>query len=355
VSRFVGVDLHKRMFVVSFYDALAKKHKVKSYKLTEVELFKKELRKEDVLGVESICNTRYFVEQIVDFVKEVKIINPSQFAVISKSVKKTDKNDARTIAEFLSKGMVPEARLKSKIAAQINSLASTRDKFVKLRTVLKNKIHNLLNAYGIDTSREEFSSKGSLSSVLEYKVDAIVKVELKAIVREIENLNANIEDLDKELEEWGKKLDGFESITSIKGIGKKSGAILLSVIGDINDFESEKKLAAYFGIVPRVHQSGDKEWQGHITKRGSKLGRTTLVQCTLVAIKYSSYLRAFYDRIKVKKGSGKAIIATAKKLLGIIYDTLKNKWVFEDFPNYKKKGFEKKIVKEKKSKNVVVV
>ena len=107
----------------------------------------------------------------------------------------------------------------------------------------------------------------------------------------------------------------------------------MSIIGDINDFENEKKLAAYFGIVPRVSNSNETEWQGRITKRGSKLGRTTLVQCTLVAIKYSPYLRSFYERIKAKKGSGKAIIATSKKLLGIIYNTLKNNWVFEDFPS----------------------
>jgi len=59
-----------------------------------------------------------------------------------------------------------------------------------------------------------------------------------------------------------------------------------------------------------------------------------LVQCTLVAIKYSPYLRRFYNKLKAKEGSGKAIIATARKLLGIIYLTLKNRWVFEDFPNF---------------------
>ena len=58
------------------------------------------------------------------------------------------------------------------------------------------------------------------------------------------------------------------------------------------------------------------------------------MQCALVAIRYSEYLRRFYDRLKGKKGSGKAIIATAKKLLGIIYKTLKNDWIFEDFANF---------------------
>ena len=129
-------------------------------------------------------------------------------------------------------------------------------------------------------------------------------------------------------------MKGFDNITSIKGIGPKSGAILLSVIGNIDHFPSRKQLDAYFGIVPRVRDSSNTMHHGRITKQGSKLGRTTLVQCTLIAIRYSPYLKKFYLRLKNKKGSGKAIIATSRKLLGIIYETLKNDWVFEDFPNF---------------------
>ena len=88
------------------------------------------------------------------------------------------------------------------------------------------------------------------------------------------------------------------------------------------------------GIVPHVNDSNEVVRHGRITKRGDKLARTTLVQCTLVAKRYSPYLRAYYDRLKKKRGSGKAIIATARKFLGIIYKTLKNGWIFEDFPNF---------------------
>jgi len=130
-------------------------------------------------------------------------------------------------------------------------------------------------------------------------------------------------------------LPGHEGINSIKGIGSRSAAILLSGIGNIEDFESADKLAAYVGIVPKVSQSNDTDNRGRITKRGNKLMRTTLVQCTLIATRYSGYLNAFYQRIKERRGAGKAIIATARKLLSIIYDTLKNGWVFEDFTEFK--------------------
>ena len=106
------------------------------------------------------------------------------------------------------------------------------------------------------------------------------------------------------------------------------------MIGDVSDFAGEDKLASYFGLVPRVANSNETINHGRITKRGSKLGRTTLVQCTLVAARYSPYLKNFYERIKAKKGAGKAIIAPARKFLGIIYRTLKHNWVFADFPNF---------------------
>ena len=334
MTRYLGVDLHKNMFMVCFFET-ENNYFFKNYRLEQVEIFKKELKSTDVVGVEATTNTKYFVKQIEDKGVRIKVLNPLQFKVITKSTKKTDKNDAYTISYFLSRELVPEVRMKKTKYSEIESLANTRDKLVKLRTALKNKIHNILSSQGIITKKECMSSEKGLQAILKYEVSKVAKFELDVIVEQIRCLNTSIGKLDKELENSGKGLDGFENITSIKGIGGKSGSILLSVIGDVNDFKNEKKLASYFGIVPRVEISNETVRYGRITKKGCKLGRTTLVQCTLVAIKYSSYLRNFYDKINHKKGnSGKAIIATAKKLLGIIYHTLKNRWIFEDFGEF---------------------
>jgi transposase len=304
------------------------------YSIGELAKFCKSLDKGDELAVEATGNTRYFFNQVAPHVCKTIVVNPSHFKVISESVKKTDKADAEKLAFYLSKGMLPEVRMRDELSSQVKSLTHTRDKLVKLRTSLKNKIHNILNTHGIVIKREALTSKMGLSKVLDYPVNELSKVELEVIVEQIQHLNASIKRLDGEIEENGKHLKGYENITSIKGIGSKSAAILLSVIGDVHDFENAKKLHCYFGIVPRVNNSNEKIRQGRITKQGSKLGRTTLVQCTLIAIRYSPYLNAFYQRLKQKKGSGKAIIATSRKLLTIIYDTLKNDWVFEDFGQF---------------------
>lgn len=343
VSRYIGVDLHKNSFTVCFLSADRQdmntegKYMLQNFKVSPsgLKLFKSTLTKKDELAVESTGNTGYFVREIKDLVKEVKIVNPIQFKVISESVKKTDEQDAVVIARYLSKGLIPEVRIRSKEEAQLASLIGTRDKFVKLRSALKNKIHNILNANGVVTKREVFGSEKGLDAVLDMKLDEAYLFELKIIVDQIHNLNKSIDEIDKKLKDKGSKLKGYKNLTSITGIGDISATVLLNTIGDVKDFKDEKKLAAYIGIVPRVHQSNETSQYGHITKMGNKIARTALVQSTLIAIRYNMYLRSFYLRLKAKKGSGKAIIATARKLLSIIYRTLKNDWVFEDFNKFK--------------------
>ena len=334
MARYLGVDLHRNCFTVctrTRRETLA----TQTWRMKELPEFVKTLRRSDQVAVESTGNTRLFYEAIEPCVKRVVVVNPTQFKVISQSVKKTDANDAGTLALFLAKDHpLPEVRMKDKTQAQMASITQTRDKLVKLRTTLKNKINNIASAHGVELKREELSSEKGLNWVLSLQWDPLVSTELEVLVGQIRSLNESIKKLEVTIHEEGPKQEGHENLTSIKGIGKTSSSILLSVIGDVNDFEDEGKLASYLGIVPRVHNSNETERSGRITKHGNKLARTTLVQCSLIAMRYSPYLRTFYERKKLERGTGKAIIALARKFLGIIYKTLKNKWVFEDFPNF---------------------
>jgi len=335
MTRYIGVDLHTNSLTACYIEE-GKEIRFKTYQLLPAALrcFKQSLQPTDELAVEATGNTEFFIESLGEKISRIVVVNPREFKVIRSSVKKTDKNDARALAYFLSKDMLPEARRKSKRHQKVGSLAQTRDKFVKSRTYFMNKVHGILNTCGIKLKKESLGTEKGLQRVLTHELDEISQFEIEALVSQIRALNESIKKLDKKLIEVGSELEGYKNLVSIKGIGDRSAAILLSVIGEVNDFEDESKLFAYFGVVPRVSNSNETERSGRITKRGTKLGRTTLVQCTLIAIRYSSYLRKFYDRIKGKKGSGKAIIATAKKMLGIIYKTLKNNWVFEDFANF---------------------
>jgi transposase len=122
-----------------------------STKVSELEVFKQCLDSQDHIAVEATGNTRFFYTQIVPFVAECVVVNPSQFEIIKQSFKKTDKNDAEALARFLSKGILPSSRMKEELQAQVNSLVTTRDKLVKLRTTPLNKIHAHLKGEGYES------------------------------------------------------------------------------------------------------------------------------------------------------------------------------------------------------------
>jgi len=123
-----------------------------------------------------------------------------------------------------------------------------------------------------------------------------VDLELKILVEQIRALNKGIAELEETISRESEKLEGHKNLISIKGIGGLSAGMLLSIIGDIRDFSDEAKPAVYFGIVPRISNSNQTEHSGRITKRGTKLGRNTLVQCALIAQRYSPYLKKFYEK-----------------------------------------------------------
>lgn len=332
-KRYIGIDLHRNRFTCCIRLENERTY-VTEWALEDLARFVKKLRPGDAVAVEITSNTRLFYDAIAPHVTRVVVVDSSQFRVISQSVKKTDPNDARLLSLYLSKGLLPEVRMKDKERAQLASFTQTRDTLVKQRSALKNKVNNILSARGLNLAKEALSSEKKLAEVLSLPFDELVLVELRVIVGQIRSLNHSIGELDQAIAEASSDLEGHASLTSIKGIGVTTSAILLSVIGDVNDFPDEGRLASYFGIVPRVSNSNETERSGRIHKRGTKLGRTALVQSALIAAKYSPYLKRFYEHVKARRGAGKAIIALARKFLGIIYRTLKNKWVFEDFPNF---------------------
>lgn len=339
MGRAIGIDLHRDVFtaVVLENDKVVSTRNWSVKKLGE---FAATLLPTDKVAVEMTTNVRLFYDAVSPRVERVDVVNTLQFQVISQSVKKTDKNDAEALARFLAKDMLPTVRMKSRHMAKLASLTRARDGLVKQRTRLKNRVNNLFAAVGMNLKREHLSSAKALAEVeswAEEIFDAVEVCELRAVFRQIRSINESVGDMEKMIESEGAKLKGFRELTSIKGIASLSATILLTVIDDVERFPDSGKLASYIGLVPRVSRTNETVHYGRITKRGSKLARTTLVQCGLVAKKYNEHLAAFHERLKRKKGGGKANIALARKLLEIVYRTLKNEWVFEDFPSFRLK------------------
>ena len=267
-KRYIGIDLHRNRFTCCIRLENERTY-VTEWALEALARFVKKLRATDEVAVEITSNTRLFLDAVAPQVKRVVVVDTNQFHVISQSVKKTDPNDARLLSLYLSKGLLSEVRMKDKDLAQLASLAHT---LVKQRSALKNKVNNILSARGLNLAKEALSSEKKLAKVLEPPFGDIVRIELRVVVEQIRSLNKSIAESEKTIGEEGSKLECHKGLSSIKGIGKITGAILLSVIGDGNDFPDEGRLASYFGIVPRVSNSNEPRDRGTFTNAAPSWG-----------------------------------------------------------------------------------
>ncbi len=140
--------------------------------------------------------------------------------------------------------------------------------------------------------------------------------------------------METEILRLGKTLAGVKRLLQLHGLNLLSAISLLAEIGDIHLFETSKQLVAYSGLATSIRQSNQTTRQGHITKQGRKRLRTVAIRAVLSMVnRTNTPLMDFYSRKKREKGSGKAICATARKLLTIIFVMLKKEldyWYLED-------------------------
>src|SRR5262245_6734785 len=163
--RHIGIDLHRNQFTCCVRLENGRNY-LTDWKLEDLPRFIKKLRPRDEIAVEMTGNTRLVRDAVAPHVARVVAVDPNQFQVISHSVKKTDPNDARNLALYLAKDLLPEVRMKDKTQAQLASLTQTRDTLVKLRTALKNKINNILAAHGTNLEKGALSREKKLNEGL---------------------------------------------------------------------------------------------------------------------------------------------------------------------------------------------
>lgn len=334
--RYIGVDLHKTNFVVCFLSD-DETSSTQTYPLTKTGLnrFITQLEAEDEIAVEVRANIYYFYDQVKLYVRRVVLVDTYRFSVIAKSKKKTDKADARALARFLKLDYLPSVSVPSQRIRQLRHLLQARETLVEMRTKLKNMGHGALTRNGIALSRSAFASRLSRARLAKRDdlapADALI---MQTALRQIEELEREVEALGVEIVRVGKQLAGVKRLLQVHGMNLLSAISLLAEIGDIELFETSKQLTAYAGLATSTRQSNETTRHGGITKRGRKRLRTVAISTVLSMVgRTSTPLMEFYQKKKREKGSGKAICATARKLLTIIFVMLKKEldyWYLED-------------------------
>lgn len=344
----VGVDLHKLQFTVH-----AMREETGEVFLTEVfqtneqgyRQFCKKLHAIEAeeecrieLAVEATGNARYFKNKMEAEGFGVLVVNTSKFKVITMSTKKTDANDAATLAFYLSKDMLPQSHLCDQTSEEIRRMLKTRSILVSSTVKIKNQIHGMLLGYGIETKTAQFQSKKKRQELInvlaEHYFSQFTASSLEVTLNILDDIYEQVKKIEAQIKEMTKENENIELLMTMPGIGFVGATTIASYTSDIERFDGDfKKFSSYLGIVPSVHNSADTVHMGHITKRGPQELRTAFVQVAMGIIrqpqKTSEWkLMKDYQTMKTTKGSGRAIIALTRKVARIVFSMLNNKEAF---------------------------
>lgn len=325
---YVGLDVHKKYIDATVLNELGKVVKKGKFEYTRdgFEEFLRGIDDAKVAMEAGYCwQPAYELLEEMDF--EVKLAHPLKTRLIADVKIKTDAKASEALAQLLMMDWLPTSYVPPEEIRKLRELTRLRAYMVQERTRFKNKVHAALIREGIRGQKNIFAKKRR-QTLREFEID-----EVNRCLLVIEVLDEQIKELSAEVERIAGETQEAKWLMSIPGVGYYSAVTILAEIGDISRFESDEKLCSYAGLVPSTHQSGGRSAHGRITKQGSPVLRWILEQCVWVHLRFASdtSLTRFFYRMVSMKDPRKAALATARKLLKVIYALLRERREFRAF------------------------
>ena len=329
--KFVGVDLHKQVISLcvvvhnSGSRAVVQRAQLACRDLKAIDQFFQQLGEFQVV-VEATSSYEWFVARIESLAQRVVLANPRKLRVIAESTRKTDKLDAQVLAEFLALDMIPGSHRPSPRVRQHRALVRHRQ-FVQRRiTSIKCKVRHILARYNADVPNlftEEGLQYLAQQSLLE--ADRFV---VNQLLETLEHHQKKLQAVGKQLREFARQAPVAERearkvLEEIPCVGSVTIDIILAELGDVQRFKNRKQVAAYAGLVPRVRESAGNRKQGGITKEGSGLLRWALIQTAWRLVTKTRRWSRAYEQLKRRTGAKRAIVAVARRILGVIFGLLR--------------------------------
>jgi len=290
---------------------------------------------------------------------KIVLANPRQVKGLPK--RKTNIRDSEWLAHLLRSSLVKPSYVADADLRALRSLTRLRAILVQDQAGYKNKVHKVLQLSNIRLDSEItdiFGKSGriiieaiatgeSLDKALERCPKCVQKnaqsikdsimgklsqadlFALKLCMGMVDEFDVKVAEVDSQIVAY-VDAEVIGLLCSVPGVGFVSAAVVAAELGDVSRFADEKAVCSFCGITPSIRQSGKRRWNGPITKFGSKWLRRNLVQCALAAIKVrgDSKFKAFYLRVRARRGHGVAIVALARKMLGVMYHLLVKKVAF---------------------------
>lgn len=325
MRRVIGMDIHRTFGEVVIWETGILKHAGRvDMTRTALEGFGKGLRSTDEVVIEATGNCMAVSRVLSPFVARVIIANPLQVKAIAQAHVKTDKIDAGTLASLHAAGYLPEIWTPDAGTERRRRLTARRFQVVRHRTRIKNEVHAILHAHLIPRCphADLFSGVGR-AWLLRQPIPEDERMAIERHVRELNRLRDDLAVIDREIATDALDDPVVARLLTITGINLTVAAGIVAAIGDIGRFSSPQKLVSYFGLNPRVRQSGlGPAHHGRISKVGRSHARAMLVEAAWAAAKTPGPLHAFFVRVRAKRGHQIAAVALARKLTVLCWHLL---------------------------------
>jgi len=246
--------------------------------------------------------------------------------------RKTDRDDALKLARLAAVGEIQAVSIPSKEVRQRKSLIGLRKRLVGERIRGQNRIRGLVAGQGLSMPRgaKAWTAEGIAilrdfaKPLAECQAGELYRGELSLLLERYQTTVEQISALERALDAIATKDPLTNLIVSVPGIGPRTAEIIATSLGDAKRFRNADEVSAFAGLVPRQYQSGETDRRGRITKRGSKVLRSALVECAWCSLRYNAWARGIWTRLVANGLSKKkAIVALARKLLVRCWGMLK--------------------------------
>jgi transposase len=329
MSKYIGLDVHVKDTVACVFDKKTNSFSFETVKTTPFSL-KRLLRKHPgaraTMEISGLTSNLY--DELRPCVKEMVVCNPSGMPWIYRTAKKTDRIDAKKQAILLSLGHLPRVYMPSREVREWRATIQHRRSAVQDCCRVKTKIRSLINAHCL--RHEKVGSWWTLKNLewlrsltlseSEIRLPDVASMHLADLLAAIEFHNAQIKRVSERLDRMAESHVGVQLLMTIPGIGPRTAEAVIAYADDIHRFARSKEFPAYFGLTPKLDESGSTRRMGHISKRGPSAVRWLIVESAWRVIAHSPAMRGFWMRVMRGQRSRKkiAIVAVARKVLTIM-------------------------------------
>ena len=329
----IGIDLGKLAFHVHAVDRKGKVLVEKKMTRRALAGFMRDLEP-CLVGLEACGGAHHWARMLRAMGHDARLMSP-QFVKPYVRRQKTDGNDAEAICTAARQAHMRFVPTKTVEQQDIQALHRARQRLVGHRTAVVNQIRGLLLDRGIAFTKSIIRARQMIPDIL-----ADAENELTDLAREaIAELHDLLVDLDRRIVSFDKKLDRIfrsseacQRIARIKGVGPKTATAVVAAIGDGSEFKNGRHLAAWIGLVPRQHSSGQRTVLLGISKRGNQYLRTLLVHGARAVVCSASSktdpFNTWVNQLHQRRGFNRATIAVANKNARIIWAVLRSGEVY---------------------------